>query len=205
MAYNSESGAFAAVTGLRSGEALAYTPTQLDIVLSGSVWTSAVGGNWSDASKWTGGVPHAAGAVAEIVVPTNSPLTVTLDGPQTVGTLVLGNSASTTTGYTLSGSGGNTLTLDYSGSGATIAAASGRQVIDAPVVLADNLTIGGSGTLRFSRASSITDNGMGYGLTMSGAGHADLQRQRRRGRRHYGQQRRAESSGRLCAARDARC
>jgi Ca2+-binding RTX toxin-like protein len=33
-----------------------------------SDWTSAVNGNWSDATKWTGGVPNAAGAVANFTV-----------------------------------------------------------------------------------------------------------------------------------------
>ena len=52
-------------------------------------------------------------------------------------------------GYTLSGSGANTLTLNNSGSGATIAVANGSHAINAPVVLADNLTVSGSGTLAF--------------------------------------------------------
>ena len=172
MAYNSHAGVFTMVTGLPSGDRLAYTPTQLDIVVSAGTctWASAVSGNWSDASKWTGGVPNAIGAGAVINVPTSSARTVTLDAPQTVGTLLLGNSASSTLGYTLSGSGANTLTLNNFGSGATIMATGGSHVIGAPVVLADNLTLSGSGTLRFSGASSITDGGLAYGLTMNGAG-----------------------------------
>ena len=60
-----------------------------------------------------------------IDAPTSSPLTVTLANPQTVGALQLGNSGSARVGYTLFGSGSNTLTLDNSGSGATITVSNG--------------------------------------------------------------------------------
>ena len=105
---------------------------------------------------------------------TTAALTITLDGPQTVGSLVLGNSASATAGYTLSGAGTNTLTLDNSGyplagGGAMIAVAGGSQAIDAPLVLADNLSVSGSGTLVFGTASSIVQTGS-HSLTMSGTG-----------------------------------
>ena len=50
---------------------------------------------------------------------TTSALTVTLDSPQTVGTLALGNSGGDpTVGYTVSGT--NTLTLDNTGSTALV-------------------------------------------------------------------------------------
>ena len=100
--------------------------------------------------------------------PTSSPLTVTLDRPLTVGTLELGNFGAAATGYTLSGSGSNTLTLDNSGSAAMIVVDNGSHVIDAAVVLADNLVVSGSGTLTFGSASNIAGNGKS--LTMSGAG-----------------------------------
>ena len=74
-------------------------------------WVSAVSGSWSTASNWGGAAPSAPGAVVAINTPTSSPLTVTLDSPQTVGTLELGNTASGSVGYTLSGSGTNSLTL----------------------------------------------------------------------------------------------
>ncbi len=102
--------------------------------------------------------------------PTQSPLTITLDSPQTVGTLQLSNSAGAGTGYTLSGGGSNTLTFNNSSSGATIVLAGGTHVIAAPVVLADNLVVTGSGTLDFNSASSITETNGSYSLTMSGAG-----------------------------------
>src|SRR5208282_1365769 len=89
------------------------------------------------------------------------------------------NSAGASLGYTLSGSGSNDLTLNSSGTPlagaeATITVSGGSHAIDAPVVLADNLLVmtGGSNawTLSFGTASSITDGGAGYSLTMSGSG-----------------------------------
>ena len=133
-------------------------------------WASAVSGNWSTASNWGGAAPGAVGAVVAFNAPTNSPLTITLDSPQTVGTLQLGNSGSPSVGYTLTGSGTNTLTLNNSGSGAMIAVSNGTHVIDAPVVMADNLVVTGSGTLQFGESSSITESGGHYALTMNGAG-----------------------------------
>ena len=142
-------------------------------------WASAVSGKWSMPGNWTGGMPNAFGGGAVINAPTTAAQTITLDAPQTICTLLLGNSASSTVGYTLSGSGGNTLTLNNSGyplagGGATITVTDGTHSIAAPVILADNLVVTSSGTnswtLSFAAASSITDHGGGYSLTMSGAG-----------------------------------
>ncbi len=134
-----------------------------------AAWTGTGGNmNWSNSGNWTGGVPNFAGATAVIDAEPTSPITITLDSPQTVGSLTLGSTNGMA--VTISGTGGNTLTLDNLGSGATISAMSGgTHDIDAPVVLAENLTVSGSGTLAFGESSSITDNGNQYSLTMSGA------------------------------------
>ena len=57
--------------------------------------------------------------------------------------MLLGNSGSATTGYTLSGSGGNTLTFSNTSNNAPaqISVTDGTHVIDAPVVLASNLVV----------------------------------------------------------------
>jgi autotransporter-associated beta strand protein len=133
-------------------------------------WTAAVSGSWSTASNWGGASPSAPGALVVINAPTSTRLTVTLDGPQTVGTLLLGNSASASVGYALIGSGSNMLTLDNSGSGAAIVVTDGTHIINAPVVLADNLVVTGSGTLEFGGSSTITETGGSRSLTMDGAG-----------------------------------
>jgi len=94
-------------TGIPSGYALQYTPTQLDLVPNGApaFWASAVSGNWTTGANWTGGVaPDLAGQSATISASTAFPLTVTLDKPATVGTLNFGNSGGNlSTGYTISG------------------------------------------------------------------------------------------------------
>jgi autotransporter-associated beta strand protein len=139
-------------------------------VASASVWSTAAGGSWNLTGNWTGGLPNAAGAIAAINASTTSAQTVTLDAPQTVGTLFLGNSGGTTVGYTLSGSGSNKLTLNNSGNGAVIAVSDGTHAINAPVTLADNLQVCGGNTgwtLSFGAAGIISG---GYPLTMSGNG-----------------------------------
>src|SRR5208337_669710 len=48
-----------------------------DVTLAPStIWASAVSGNWSDSTRWTGGVPSGDGAVAAINAPTSAALTV---------------------------------------------------------------------------------------------------------------------------------
>ena len=144
------------------------------VVATSYHWASASSGNWSSSANWTFAVPNGIGAAAVINVPTTSQLTVTLDEPFTLGSLLLGNAASSSVGYTISGSGSNTLTLNNSGSGATIAVVNGSHQINAPVILSDNLLVTSSGanswTLSFGSANSITDNGGGFSLTMSGSG-----------------------------------
>lgn len=135
-----------------------------------SFWAAPVSGNWSDPGKWTCGPPSAASIGAALNAPSAVPITVNLDEPVTLGMLQFGNSANDNVGYTLFGSGTNTLTMNNSGSGATIVVADGTHAVNAPVILEDNLAISGSGTLSFGSSSSITDNGGGYSLTMNGAG-----------------------------------
>ncbi len=62
------------------------------------------------------------------------------------------------------------MAFNSSGNGATIAVTDGSHAINAPVVLADNLTIANSGCLAFGAASSLTDNGAGYSLNVAGPG-----------------------------------
>jgi autotransporter-associated beta strand protein/uncharacterized repeat protein (TIGR03803 family) len=137
-------------------------------------WASLSSGSWSNSANWIGGVPNGAGDGAVFNLPTASAITVTLDMPVTIGSLQFANSGIGNLGYTLTGSGGNTLTFNNSGSGATITVIDGSHAINAPVILADNLVVTSGGTsawrLSFGPASSITDNGAGHSLTMSGTG-----------------------------------
>jgi phosphatidylinositol-3-phosphatase len=131
-------------------------------------WAAPVSGNWCDHTKWScGAAPNGAGTSAAFNTSTTATLTITLDAPQTIGTLVLGNSANYSAGYRLSGSSANVLTVNNSGSGALLTVTDGSHIIDATVLLADNLVVGGSGTLAFGDASTIKGN---FALTMSGSG-----------------------------------
>ena len=138
-----------------------------------SRWALATVGNWSTLGNWTDGVPSLTGGSAAINVPTTSQVKITLDEPVMLGSLLLGNSASPSAGYTLSGGGTNTLTFSKSGSASTITVTDGGHQINAPVVLDGNLLVAGSGTspwvLSFGSAGGITDNGSGLSLTMSGS------------------------------------
>ena len=62
------------------------------------------------------------------------------------------------------------MTLDNSGSGATISVSDGSHVIDAPLVFNDNVTVSNSGRLAFSSSSSITETNGSRSLTLTGPG-----------------------------------
>jgi hypothetical protein len=149
------------------GDVRPFTPSE-------SSWVAPVSGNWSDASKWTDGVPNSAQTTAVFAAATTVAVSIALDEPATLRSLQLGNAGAASTGYTLSGSGGNTLTVNNFGGGATIVVADGTHAVDAPVVLDDNLEVTSGGmkswTVSFGTGSSITDNGAGYSLTMNGNG-----------------------------------
>jgi autotransporter-associated beta strand protein len=133
-------------------------------------WTAAVNGSWNDPTKWTNDlVPSGVGREADLDAPSTVRLSVTLDVPQTIGQLTLGNTASSGAGYTISTGSPGTLTFNNGGSSSQLTVMSGSHVVDAPVILAGNLQESGSGTLAFGNSSSITDNGGGYSLTMNGA------------------------------------
>ena len=130
-----------------------------------SNWLSG-SGSWSNGGNWSGGTPNLAAAGAVINAPSSSPITVTLDEPVTLGTLVLSNTNSAA--VTLTGTGANALTLNNSGSAATITITQGGHKIDAQVVLDDGLQASISGgTLAVGEASNISGTGP---LTMGNAG-----------------------------------
>src|SRR5262249_45332144 len=111
-------------------------------------WATAA--NWSNHQVPTSGVVTFAGSPG-------TPITVTLDGPQSAGSLLF--SAAPGDGYTLTQGGGGTLTLNNSGSAATISVGSGSHALDLPASLADGLTVVGSGQVAFGATSSIAGVG----------------------------------------------
>jgi probable HAF family extracellular repeat protein/autotransporter-associated beta strand protein len=133
-----------------------------------SRWISTVNGNWGDMFKWSAGVPNAQGGIATFSAATTSPVTVTLDMRVALGALELGNSASASVGYTLTGSSTNTLTLDNSVSDATITVTGGAHAIDAPLVLAGNLDISATAGAKLTLGGAISELGGSRALTLSG-------------------------------------
>ena len=87
-----------------AGYVLDYLTNEIDVTgtasVGPSIWKAAAGGSWNSPAKWTGGVPNGQSAGAVISQPTNAKWTITLDAPQTVGTLVLG-AGSLGGGYTV--------------------------------------------------------------------------------------------------------
>ena len=112
---------------------------------TGAVWISGADGNWSDNGNWAGGAPDAVGASALFLNAAASPVTVTLDAPATVGSLLFSNAAAP---YTLAGS--QALTLDAADQPAVLLAQAGQHTVSAP------LTLAGPAFARPSTAATLT-------------------------------------------------
>ena len=125
---------------------LQYTATALEL---------PIGSSFSGTAAWaTGAAPGPVGPWSPNTAPTKAGNTailnntssalvgVVLDAPVSVGTLVLGNSdGSPTSGFSISATGANALTMDNSGSTSHIVVQGGTHVISAPIILAGNLSV----------------------------------------------------------------
>ena len=134
---------------------------------TGAQWISATDGSWSQSANWAGGVPNAASASAQFLANAVSALTVTLDAPATVGSLVFSNAAP----YTLAGN--QTLTLDAGTQQAALFVQAGQHTVAAPLSLVGNtlaqpltnttLTLGGlltgTGPLAVTGAGTVSLTG----------------------------------------------
>ena len=179
ISYSSRSGTFGIVTGLTGAYQLVYTANQLDIVPSGPpTWQLATSGSWNDTSKWdTNTVPSGIGQSAVVSAATSASLTITLDGPQTLGALTFADSSSSgnhPAGYTLSAGSGGSLTLDNSGSAAQIIVANGKHTIATPVYLVGgDLTVSASNSGIVNISGSITQDAT-RNLILNGDGSGEL-------------------------------
>jgi len=114
---------------------LRLTPTD-------GVWTNAGGETWSTAGNWSGGVMASGPDVTAdfSTLDITSSITVTLDGPRTIGHLVIGDTT-VSNGWTLSGS---TLTMDTTtGSAPTITSNDWIATIKSQLAGNDGLTTSG--------------------------------------------------------------
>jgi autotransporter-associated beta strand protein len=153
-----------------SGGALTVT-----IVAAASidVWNLATAGNWSVAGNWTatiGSAPpsHASDTATFDSGAATSLNTVTLDANETVGAINMNNASS----YVVADGGlGKTLTLDASGSGASVAVTAGAaNAISAKVSLNDNATVTVSSGQSLNLSGVVANTSASKTLTLNGAG-----------------------------------
>lgn len=160
--------AWAVVTGTTS---LATTGT----------WNSSLQGNWSDASKWLGGVPNAPGDTANLTYDITGSRTISLTGDKTVGILNIGDPASTYAPFTINPGSPSTSKLIFDQSGTadatmTVPVAGGvaANVISSRILLKDHLAITAAtpdkSTIQLAISSPIHDDGAGLGIAKNGQG-----------------------------------
>jgi autotransporter-associated beta strand protein len=154
------------------GTTYSYTPgfgtVPNNFVVAAVGWTGTAGGSWNNASNWsTGASPNGVGLAAVVGAGTATPVNITLDTPQTLGSLTLMNTAGNAAGYTLSAGGAGSLTMSNSGLAAQINVLSGSHAIAANVILPGSLAIAADlgSTLNISGAisgpGSLSESGSG--------------------------------------------
>ena len=154
---------------------LQYTANALELPggssFSGTAAWATGAGNWSVGPWSPNTAPTKAGNTA-ILNNASSPLvSVVLDVPVSVGTLVLGNTdSSPTSGFSISSTGGNALTLDNSGSTSHIIVQGGTHAISAPITLAGNLSVAPTAGSTLTLSGDIGENTAGTALSLDDAG-----------------------------------
>ncbi|MEX2137812.1 MAG: PEP-CTERM sorting domain-containing protein [Pirellulales bacterium] len=126
-------------------------------------WNIDSGGNWSDPANWFTAVPNAADVEALFGSAIQSPRTVTVNVPITVGAITF----ESVNAYTIAGP--NALTLNTTSGEARLNVLSGSHTISAPITLADHTTITvtqPTSNLSLTGALTVT----GQNLTKAGAG-----------------------------------
>jgi autotransporter-associated beta strand protein len=157
--------------------ALAAVPfSGLSALATDGTWNTDASGNWSTAADWSSNptVPGGAGSNVGLTFNITASRTITIDTTsRTVGTLTIGDT-NTTNSYTLAASGGASLIMDNSGSGAAInqISTSKGDTISAPISMADvntttALTISNASTNNLTLSGGITSTGTGSNLVLS--------------------------------------
>ena len=136
-------------------------------------WRANASGNWSDSTKWGGGVvADGAGNGAFFnTLDITTDVTVTLDSSRTIGLLDVAD-LNGTHHYTIGSSGGAALTFDNTGAGVDAAleqmGGSAGDTISAPILVANNLNINNlSATNQFTISGNIALSATsGFGNTL---------------------------------------
>ena len=137
--------------------ASAFTVLTINTV-NNPAWVVDASGNWSDTSKWLGGlVASGAGITADFsTLNITADRTVTLDSSFSLGALIFGDTSGAQN-WILAASGGSVLTLD-SGSGTppSITVTNSTATISAPLFGANGFSMAGQGTLILSSTNALT-------------------------------------------------
>ncbi len=169
LAVANASGLFTYSFGTAAVGAADYV--QLSIT-QGSIWTKNGSGNWSSPGNWSAAVPQNPGDTAVFSSAITLSATVTLDQPESVGSVAFSNSNS----YTISGT--NSLTLSSTSGGALLSVALGSHTIAVPLNLAVNTgaSVANGSVLTLSNQISgpgtlTTNNGNGTLVLSSSNGY----------------------------------
>jgi len=126
-------------------------------------------GNWSNAANWLGlatDVPNGVDSTAILGLGSNGDRIITVDAPQTLGTLVFN------TGSTLTVDGTSAITMDVSSGQAQVRSYTGSHTISAPITLNDDTTV----TVAPSTAALTLTGALGAsGRTITKAGGGRLE------------------------------
>ena len=132
-------------TALSAGSAFAQTT---------GTWTTNGPGNWSDTTKWSGGVvAGGVGATADFsTLDITADNVVTLDAPVTLGTLKVADLTTLSNNWVFAGT--NTLTFDNGASQPVLEIVNRFPVISAPIAGTNGISKTGAGTVTFSGDNS---------------------------------------------------
>ena len=147
------------VTDAAGASAFAMVTISVTVISANGVWSADASGNWSDLTKWSGGlVASAAGYTADFsTLNITADRTVTLDSSRSLGTLKFGDTAGAQN-WNVNASGGSVLTLDTGSATVPSVIVTNTATISAPLAGGNGFAKNGSGTLVLSNANTITGN-----------------------------------------------